>query len=300
MTMARNATWANMGTEVNDCNTLNEVMQKAGLDYQVEKRKIQFNMNGFHTLKDKMVTVEKGNPDHVFGVVGKDYEICQNVDAFDFVDCIDGQMKFLKAGETKSGKIYIIGELPEVEVLGDMVRPHLIFQNSHNGTSKVMANLCMLRIVCQNQFAAAFKNAANAIRIKHSTQMVDRLEQARMTIQKSYEYIQDYKDLAGKFAVKHISDNIIQGIIKEMLKIESEADMNKTQTLKFNAFNEAYRADDNANFVGTAWGVINAYTDFATHLPAGRNTKTYEEKLFLNNTFDNAELGRLINRLEAI
>ena len=53
-----------------------------------------------------------------------------------------------------------------------------------------------------------------------------------------------------------------------------------------NRFLLAHEAKDNANFRGTAWGLINAYTDFITHKePAKTKTGVNLEGRFVNTTF---------------
>lgn len=302
--MSRVASWNNMGVDVNGLSKVEEVLQKSGLDYDVIKRPLKYREAGtWYTVPDKSVNVRKDNPAKVFGVVGSKYEICQNRDAFDFVNCINGDVKFVKAGETKSGIIYLISELPEIEVLGDKIKPNLIFQNAHNGLSSIRANICMLRIVCQNQFAHAFKDASNAINIKHTNRsMFGKLENAKEVLANTYEYIANYTDNAERLAVKKVDDKVLQNIISEMIlngKSMSSIESGSKEDDKVTRFINAYNNDDNMNFRGTAWGIINAWTDYSTHMIPERQSKNFEESRFINNTFNNKSLDKVVRMVEA-
>src|SRR5687767_4047024 len=94
--------WHGLGQIVKDYPTSAEAIKHAGLDYTVEKRKLftfdNENQNGNSDTDIIIPEVEVPNffatiridTDQVLGVVGKDYQIIQNVDAFNFFDAIVG------------------------------------------------------------------------------------------------------------------------------------------------------------------------------------------------------------------
>ena len=65
-------------------------------------------------------------------------------------------------------------------------------------------------------------------------------------------------------------------------------------------FQRAIREDDNANFRGTAWGMINAYSDFLTHPVVQRETKTMAENNFIAVTFDPRPLMAMLSMVNRI
>lgn len=297
----REATWINQGVDVKQCQNINDVLEAAGLNYNVISRPLQYKFGTeVFEVPEKVINIKEDQPDHVFGVVTNEYHIVQNKEAFDFVNGIDEDLKFLKAGETRNGLIYIITELPELEVLGDKIKPNIIFQNSHNAKSGVKANICMLRIVCQNQFAYAFRNATNSINIRHSSGTINaRMAEARNVLSNTYEYIANYKWNAEKLAGKHITDSDLQKVISEMLlKGKSIEEKTEAESAKVDAFMNAYRHEDNANFTGTAWGLVNAWTDYSTHIAPKRDTNTFEETRFITNSLNNRPLEKLMEMVE--
>lgn len=311
----RTATWETVGKDVSKSKNINEVLSKSGLDYTVTKAPIffdaalpEFEEDGTPKIKipecirpvPKKVVTFRTDTQQVKGIVGEDYQICQNRDAFDFVNNITEDMEFLRAGESGNGTSWIIAKFPQVEVLGDAISPHLIFQNGHNGSIGIKAAMCMLRLVCQNQFNAAFSEAANTISIRHIGDMDSKLTAARETITKTHDYIKHYRGTAEELASKKITNKMLQDIIRKMIADENEVEEDSLAFERIKYFHDCYNSDDNQNVKGTAWGVMNAYTDFLTHLPIGRKTKSIEDKHFIKTTLESKNCGRMLNLLENI
>ena len=71
-------------------------------------------------------------------------------------------------------------------------------------------------------------------------------------------------------------------------------------TDKILAFRKAYEAEDNRAFRGTAWGIINASTDFYTHEAPVRQTATAEENKFVSVTFDPKFMNKVVSLVSAV
>lgn len=295
----REATWARVGQSVSDAKTIQDVLEKAKLNYSVAKGPLSFLYEEKQIEVPKLVATFRTDTNQFKGIVGEDYQVIQNLEAFDFINNLESDMEFVRAGESSNGTTWVISRFPEVEVLGDAIHPHLIFQNGHNGKVSLKAAVCMLRIACQNQFNATFKDAANTITIRHSGDMDSKLAAARETIVKTMDYISHYQDLAERFAGKKLSNSILQAIIKDFIANEAEIKEDSLAWDRLQYFKKAYNDDDNQNFLGTAWGVLNAYTDFVTHLPSGRKTNTLEDKQFIRVSLESKNIDRMVNALES-
>ena len=278
MSNTRTATWENIGTDVSSASKVNDVLMQAHLDYEVHKEPVQLE-SGF-IVPNYVATVKDDGS--FMGMVGSNYEICQNTEAFSFVDYIDAELDFVKAGETHTGLIYIIAKMPEFDLLGDTVEPYILFQNSHNGRYTIKACISPLRIVCQNQLAMSFKNSSNTINIRHSQQMNWRLESAKHIMASTADYINNLKAQAEHYAGIKLSESEITRVIKEFFPLKDEmSDKQKNNIEKQRAdFIRAYNEEDNFNFRGTAWSLINAYSDYLTHRPT-KQTKNIAENQFM-------------------
>lgn len=286
MTETRTATWFNLGENVEGLSSLDDVLKKSKLDYNVIKTPIYTDsQNNKLSIDGVNATVIEGT-NKVLGIVSSKYEICQNREAFDFVNYIDGDLKFVNAGMTRGGLVYIISELPEVNILGDSFKPHVIFQNGFNGGISIKAAICPLRIVCQNQFNISFKETNNSISIRHTSTMQDKLLQAREVMRDTASYMKTLTEEAEKYANIKLSKKQVSDILNDFFPIVeqmSDRQKNSIERKKLE-FTQAYNCDDNSNFRGTAWGIINAASDFITHYKS-RNTDKYLENRFTYVTF---------------
>ena len=94
--------WHNLGLVIDRYPTSSEAIQHAGLDYIVEKRPLftYDTANYIGKTADNIIIPEitvpnffatvRADTEQVLGVVGNDYEVVQNRDAFSFFDAIVG------------------------------------------------------------------------------------------------------------------------------------------------------------------------------------------------------------------
>lgn len=283
MPTTRTATWTNIGANITKATTVEEALKLSHLDYTVEKVPVYLE-NG--TPIPGAFCTKKEGTDEVFGVVGSQFEIVQNIEGFDFINSmIPEGLKFLKAGENHKF-IYIIAQLPEFDLMGDKVAPHVIFQNSHCGSTTLKATIAPLRIVCENQFNLTFRKAANKISLRHTKSIKGRLHTAQEVLIYSSDYISEFQKQAILMAQQKVSkaqvDNLLDGIFE--IKEEFNPTQVRRMEEKRERFLAAYQAEDNQNFIGTQWGLVNAYTDFVTHKPLRKDTEQAQENHFIKTT----------------
>lgn len=300
--MLRTSTWENIGTTVEECKDLDSVLQKSNLDYTVIKKPVFLQTPeetrdiAISRIPNRFATVRESD-NHVYDVVSNRYEIVQNRDAFDFVNYMNDDIEFVKAGETKGGMVYIIAQMEEVNILGDAFTPHVIFRNGFTGMVRITAAICPLRIVCQNQFNFAFRNTSNSITIKHMGNASDKLLEARESLKMCADYMVHLNEVAEQYAGVKMDRFKVNGVLNTLFPVESDditeykRNMLKEAKMKFL---KAYEADDNYNFRGTAWGLVNAYTDFITHAEPRSKKDTRFENQFVRTTFNN-NMNRIID-----
>jgi phage/plasmid-like protein (TIGR03299 family) len=250
-------------------------------------------------VPDKVATV-RTDTNEVLGVVSENYEICQNEDAFAFVDSVDN-VEIIKAGQTYTGMVYMIGKMPSTKVLNDEFTPYLIFQNGHNGKYTVKTTICPLRIVCQNQFNMAFKESANTISIQHSRNYPARLAEAEKLIKRTAQYMQNFGNTAEELAMLKIKDtDTVRNIINAFFTYDEKATDRQIRTIEEQREQvfTAYNADDNANFTGTVWGLVNGFSDYITHREM-KNTKNKNDSQFMSVTFDPRMFTAFVNHVQA-
>ena len=299
----RTTTWHAIGKSVEECKNMEQVLQASGLDYEVAKLPISV-LGAPNAIPNRFITGRPADSGFkLYDVVSDKFEVIQNREAFDFVNYMGEDFQFEKAGETAGGMVYIIGKLPEVNILGDAFTPHVLFRNGFDGKTKITAAITPLRLVCQNQFNFAFKNAQNAMTIRHVQNAEAKLVEARETLKMTADYMQELNIMAEHFAGMKVSQKQLEKVVGYLFPIPEDTAINpfKRKTLEDARakFINAHAAEDNTNFRGTAWGLVNAYTDYITHKePAGKREDRFEGK-FVNTTFK-VSMNPILNAIEAV
>lgn len=300
--MNRTATWNGIGCDVTQCSNMEQVLKTSGLNYIVEKEPVFLDLNNGVVVPNRYATVNSNGK--IYDVVSDKFEVIQNQDAFDFVNYMGTDITFEKAGETAGGMVYIIAKLPDVDILGDTFTPHVIFRNGFSGKYKITAAICPLRVVCQNQFNVSFKETGNTVTIRHVANANAKLQEAREVLKKSADFMDVLNRRAQILASTKLSPRMLDNVLDNLFPIEGLEDMNAFKRNRIvtarDAFMAAYESDDNQNFKGTAWGIVNAYTDYITHKEASGQIQTRDEGKFVKVTFGTPSVNHIIDVVKTV
>lgn len=283
----KQSSWRNIGSDVTG-KTMSEVLKQSGLDYTVVKEPV-FAKSAFANKATKVpgafVTRVQGE-NQFFGTVGSKYEVVQNIDAFDFIDnlVMDG-LVYEKAGQTQNGLIYIIASLPEYKLFDDGMKPYVIFQNSHNGSTPVKAAITTLRLVCENQFNIAFKKSLNTVVLRHTRNVKDKLAEAERVLQHVSGYSEQFAAFAEELKNTKMPVAKAKKVAAQLFPYkeeDSELKQRRAQEAQDSLLGIYKGDEDLQNFRGTGWGLMNAYTDYITHSEPSRKSENWEEGKFLS------------------
>ena len=110
------------GTSITGCQKTEQAIKLAKLDWDVEKRPI-YLADG--TPVDNFFCNVKSDDGTQLGIVGKDYGIVSNRDAFAFIDSmIEGGAEIECAGSYKDlKKTFIVAKTEPMKILGDDFQP---------------------------------------------------------------------------------------------------------------------------------------------------------------------------------
>lgn len=293
--------WHGLGQLVQDYPTSREAMAFAGLNYEVIKEDIyttSFNADGqamdfTRRIKTHQATIRKDTGD-VLGVVGKDYEIVQNTEAFAFFDEIIGGdgIQYETAGALGSGeRVFITAKLPDYIKVGndDLIEQYLFLTTSHNGFGSITAAFTPVRIVCANTLAAAIRNHSNTIKIRHTANAADRLKEAHKVMGLTNKLSEQLNGIFNQWAKVRITDPEVKKLIqlamipnKEVLKNLTTGKDDELSTQFKNMVDTVYGyamespTQQLETTKGTLFGAYNAVTGYFQNV---RSYKNEEAKL---------------------
>ena len=298
--------WHGLGQIVDDYPTSAEALKFAGLDYIVEKRNLFTIVNGNsssiieHQKEDFQIEVPnfyatiRTDSNTVLGVVGRDYEIVQNMDAFSFFDAIVGGegIQFETVGSLGKGeRIFITAKLPNYIKVGkeDFIEQYLFLTTSHDGSGSITAAFTPVRIVCNNTLNAALRNQSNSLKIRHTSNAKERLEQAHRLMGITSNLSSELEEVFNQWSNIRISDPEINKLIQMALAPSKEVWQNlqigkddETSTCFKNMCTDAFEyamgneSQQLETTKGTLFGAYNGVTGYFQNV---RSYKNDEAKL---------------------
>lgn len=289
ITTTRKAYYEGIGVNIEEAHSLETAIKLAGLDYEVEKRPIYFDCRvreegdkrslppKFSRFADQYATVrsDTGVP---LGIVGKNYNILQNREAFDFLDSlIVGGAKFETAGTFKKNESasFITVSTEPIKILDDDIDPYILLINSFDGSGCVRCMFTPVRVWCSNTLVRATKAGHNKISIRHSSNLQVRMEQAKEILLSNTKYLDELRIVAEKLAVTPFSAEAFEAMARELFPIKDDQSniINERNMLKLEALLRAYKEDDIQNFNNTAWKAVQAVSDYESHQPTFKKGK---------------------------
>lgn len=294
--------WHGLGKIVEEYPTSAEAIRFAGLDYTVEKRRL-FTLDSENHIADPetdLIIPEIEVPNYfanvrtdteqVLGVVGKDYQIVQNIDAFSFFDSIVGGsdgILYETAGALGNGeRIFITAKLPGYIRVGkdDFIEKYLFLTTSHDGFGSITAAFTPVRIVCNNTLNAALRNHAGAIKIRHTASANDRLKVAHKLMGISNTMADELQGIFNHWSTIRITDKDVKKLISVAMSPNRETLSNllagKTDELSAtytNMVDKVYQyamsspTQQMETTAGTLFGTYNAVTGYFQNVRGYKN-----------------------------
>ena len=296
--------WHNQGIVIKGTLTSEEAIKVAKLDWDVVPMPL-FDEQG---REIKGYKVNRRTSDGLnLGVVTDKYRIVQNRDAFSFTDALLGEgVQYETAGSLASGKrVWMLARMENTWLAEENVDPYLVFTNAHDGTGAVRVAIVPVRVVCQNTLNLALSQASRHWSCAHKGNIQDKLEEAKFTLANANQYMEALEEEFGELKLKHVSEKQVKDMTEKLLQIEfaqmynraiktgkiidfkqqnAEEKINRKRTDILNIY---FDKPDLRGTEHTAFRFINAVSDYATHTTDHRNTKTYQENLFMKTVDGN-------------
>ncbi len=298
--VARKPAWHNLGVVTPDVVTADEAIKLGKLDWEVTKSPIYATFGDTQVEVPGKVATIRENPDGgepiVLGVVGSDYSVFQNHQAFSFLDALvdqdiplsDADKEFLATIDPSFGiakakyetagvlgrgeRVFITVELPvgvtiSRDGVNDTTKFFLVCTTSHDGSLAFTVAITPIRIVCANTARAALKAAKSTWAIRHTVNAEQRLAEARHTLGLSLAYREEWEGFANSLADSPITDIEFGAILSQLWPTDGDSDASNTKNGdRQDVVKSLYHhSPTQLGFTGTRWGAYNAITEYLDH-----------------------------------
>ena len=226
----KRAAWHGLGTIVEEAPTPMKALELAGLDWEPLESDSMFGTFADNDEGTPMkvacsthkMLVRSDHPEVVLGIVGENYTPISNIELADL--CYDlceewmkehkTQVRCESAGSLFNGKkVWFLLQADPFEVAGhdgDVVHPYTLAFNGFDGLTSMSMMPTTVRVVCNNTLTAALRRGGSGIKIKHTTNVKQRLADAMRSLSSSTESLDGMRDEANAMGAAKIDAPTLQ------------------------------------------------------------------------------------------
>jgi phage/plasmid-like protein (TIGR03299 family) len=286
--------WHGLGVNVEETATGAEMLVKAGMNWQVQRRAIAMRgdltnpaTDATKMLKEPLAgyrAIVRSDNDHVFQVSTDRYQIVQNAEVVEIFReyCEAGHATMETVGALEGGnKVWALARLnggSTATLAGnDELRGYMMFATSHDGSLRTIAKPTQVRVVCWNTLSIALGDGVPQFRLKHSAKFTDaRKEEARVMMGMASQQVA--KTNAAADALSHVNIDHSDWLnFMDRLMGETVLDPKTAQLSRMAAdIQDATLTSPGSTLTsakGTLWGAVNGVTFYTDHM-RGRTQDT--------------------------
>lgn len=280
MAYAGELPWHGLGEKVSNDLTPRQMMQKAGVDWEVHEVEsfVEFDGKRMSTGQKSLI---RGTDGKILTNVGSDWKPCQNETAFDFFSefVLSGDMEMHTAGSLRDGQyVWALAKVKEsFDVFGeDTVESYLLFSNPHVYGKSIDVRFTPIRVVCNNTLTLSLRtNATNGVKVGHRTEF--NADSVKETLGLAHEKFAKYKEMAEFLGSRKVTAETLVAYYDKVFpntsRSENKKEVSTYEDLSRNAklCYDALEVQPGAEFAaGTWWQAFNSVTFITDHVQ-GRN-----------------------------
>lgn len=219
--------------------------------------------------------------------VGDRYEVVDAVDvAKTLVEAAEGvDAIFHTAGllGERGERFWLLAELPRIiRVRGDKseIRPFILGTSAHDGASPIVVMNVATRVVCANTLGTALGEKTQARwSIKHTKSAKLRLEEAARGFQQMARGMEHFEQLANVLATTRFTDSQIASTLDTVIPLPDDGKEHARLENSRAKVVQLFEAGLGMQGIrGTAWGALQAWTEFADHHRGVRGAEEGNER----------------------
>lgn len=277
--------WHNLGNQLPPKQPLEVWAREAGMDWTIRETPVRFMaeqagaLGSIMTFEDQKV-LYRSDTKAPLSVVSNRYQVVQPRDVLEFYRDLSEVSGFEleTAGVLKAGrKFWALARTGKESHLkgNDTVKGYILLATSCDGTLATTATPTTIRVVCNNTLSIALNGASSAVRVPHSTNFDAQAVKKHLGIAVSSwdAFMYRLKTLSERKVKSHEAMNYF---LRVLCQPDAQADgqglaneraLKKVQDL----YDGRGRGAELASAKGTAWGLLNAVTEFVDHERRARN-----------------------------
>lgn len=268
--------WHGLGQQLTVDSPREEWVTKTGFNFELKRAKVRFatgpvlDTDSMGTMEDRHVILRSDNLQPL-AIVSDGFQIVQPRTVFDWMFDLTREIgcTMETAGVLKEGrKFFALARMgPAENIVGtDLVRAYLMLATACDGSMKTCAANVATRTVCANTVRIAMSETGNRkVEVSHRTAFDgDRVKREMgLCVSEFYKFISDARELAKRTVSPTEAQTFVAAMVEQPdLKLAQEmAGYKRILSL----FNGEGKGANLPGVRGTAWGLVNAVTEYVDH-----------------------------------
>ncbi|WP_449412075.1 DUF932 domain-containing protein [Pandoraea soli] len=278
--------WHGLGNQLAPDQPLEVWAMQAGMDWTIEESEVRFvagngGLGSIHAFPDQKVLYRSDTKDPL-SVVSSRYQVVQPQEILEFYRDLTevGGFQLETAGVLKGGrKLWALARTGQSVALKgrDVVDGYLLLATACDGTLATTAQFTSVRVVCNNTLAVALGDSTGAIKVPHRSQFDQQTVKRQLGIAISSwdEFLVRMKALSERKVKHETADAYFQRVLTYPTTTDSGNATTTTNERAIKAVHELFsgrgKGADFASASGTAWGLVNAVTEYVDHQRRARS-----------------------------
>jgi len=278
--------WHGLGNQLAPDQPLEIWAQQSGMDWQIEESEVRFiagntGLGSIHAFPEQKV-LYRSDTKAPLSVVSNRYQVVQPNAILEFYRDLTevGGYQLETAGVLKGGKkLWALARTGQSATLKgrDEVNGYLLLATACDGTLATTAQFTSVRVVCNNTLAIALGDNTGAVKVPHRSRFDAQAVKQQLGIAiSSWDMFMVRTKAMANCKVK---PETAEAYFKRVLTYPTSAASGGTPTAvndraiksALDLFAGRGRGADLASASGTAWGLLNAVTEYVDHQRKARS-----------------------------
>jgi len=259
-----------IGNDAKNMTSVREALEAFNMDWSVDVRPTYFKSASGELvgMRNSFATV-RTDTETMLGRVGSDYVPFDNVKALSHVDSLleTGFATLDSVFELRGGRrVGASLRLNEQIAIGgeDPIDLYIVVTTSHDGTRADRTEITPIRLWCTNQLALASRVAKQSWSVRHLSTMENKLEIVKEELKLITNYAEWLQKTGDSLIEKQLSEDVLAKMVSDALEYINNQEKQKKMTEEIiDVFKYSELIGD--DYKGTAWGGLNAVTEYFDH-----------------------------------
>ena len=269
--------WHGLGNHLTENQPIEVWAQQAGMDWNIREASVRFvaehdeKISSIHTFPENKVLF-RSDTNAPLSVVSQRYQVVQPREILEFYRDLSEVSGFEleTAGVLKGGrKIWALAKTGQSTALrgNDVTNGYVLLATACDGTLATTAQFTSIRVVCNNTLAVALAGGAGAVKVPHSTSFDPEAVKKQLGISVSSwdEFMYRMKTLSERKVKSVEAERYFLRVFTDH-STKAVGQTNERALAKaLSLFDGQGKGSDLDSAKGTAFGLLNAVTEFVDH-----------------------------------